>query len=170
MAPKPSRESSVELLTVQEAVTETIHRTFDRQGQHLPPKAIAQNMNLSLSVLYDIADEHRERKLRAEEIPSLVRASSNFLVLDVVERSLGRVAFVVPRVGLGRDDFYTASINLVERVTAVTKRLHDSLEDNHINTIERADLRQLSRELHSATAELEALIEAHADAGAKRTA
>lgn len=84
--------------TVQDAVHRTVFQTYLADGTHLPPKAIAQGMNLPVNALYDIADEQRERKLRAEEAPSLVLAADrNFLVLDVIERLVGRIAFEVPR-------------------------------------------------------------------------
>ena len=95
-APNTSGESPVE--TVQDAIHRTVFQTYLSDGSHLPPKAIAQGMNLPVNALYDIADEHRERQLRAAETPSLVLAAArHFLVLDVMERLVGRVAFEIPR-------------------------------------------------------------------------
>lgn len=82
--------------TVQDAVRDTVYETRDALGQRIPPKAIAQGMNIAASILYDIADEARERKLRAEEIPSLILATRNFSVLDVIERAVGRVGVALP--------------------------------------------------------------------------
>ena len=96
MTPKPRREDPVGTLTIQEAVTETVQRSYGPDGSHIPPKAIAQDMNLALSVLYDIADERRPRQLRAAELPALVRASGNPLVLTVVTRALGGVFVRLP--------------------------------------------------------------------------
>ena len=96
MTPKPRREHPVGTLTIQEAVTETVQRSYAPDGSHIPPKAIAQDMNLALSVLYDIADEHRPRQLRAAELPALVRASGNSLVLTVVTRAVGGVFVPLP--------------------------------------------------------------------------
>ena len=92
MTPKPRREHPAVTLTIQESVTETVQRS----GSHIPPKAIAQDMNLALSVLYDIADERRPRQLRATELPALVRASNNPLVLRVVTRAVGGVFVRLP--------------------------------------------------------------------------
>lgn len=98
MATKRRGENPVE--TVQETIRRTVFESYLPDGTHIPPKAIAADMNLSLAVVYDIADETRERKLRAEEIVPLVRASrGNFDVLDNIERSLGRIAFEVPLAG-----------------------------------------------------------------------
>ena len=96
MTPKPRREHPAVTLTIQEAVTETVQRSYGPDGSHIPPKAIAQDMNVALSVLYDIADEHRPRQLRAAELPALVRASGNALVLRVVTRAVGGVFVPLP--------------------------------------------------------------------------
>lgn len=94
-APKHTGESSSQL-TVQEAVSLTVHESHDARGQHIPPKAIAEGMNVPVSRLYEIADAARERRLRAEELPSLIRTTGNFLALDVIERALGRVGVMLP--------------------------------------------------------------------------
>ena len=96
MTPKPRREHPAGTLTIQEAVTETVRRSYGPDGSHIPPKAIAQDMNLALSVLYDIADERRPRQLRAAELPALVRTSGNPLVLRVVTRAVGGVFVPLP--------------------------------------------------------------------------
>lgn len=87
--------------TVQDAVHATVFQTQDAAGECIPAKAIAQNMNVPVSVLYEIADEYRERKLRAEEIPSLILATRNFAVLDTIERAVGRVGVALPVAGDG---------------------------------------------------------------------
>ena len=69
-SPKTRGENSAPTPTVQDAVTETVHRSYGPDGSHVPVKAIAQDMNVAQSVLYDIADEYRPRKLRAEEVPA----------------------------------------------------------------------------------------------------
>lgn len=84
-------------LTVQEAISETVHSSYDAAGQHIPPKAIAQGMNVPVARLYEIADDMRQVKCKADELPSLVMSSGpNFLVLDTIERSVGRAAFQIP--------------------------------------------------------------------------
>lgn len=95
MAPNFTRENSVE--TVQDAVRLTVYESRDGAGERLAPKAIAQGMNVPASILYDIADDTRDRKLRAEEVPSLVQTTNNFLVLDVLERAVGRVGVKLPQ-------------------------------------------------------------------------
>ena len=96
MTPTPRREDPADTLTIQESVTETVQRSYGPDGSHIPPKAIAQDMNLALSVLYDIADERRPRQLRAAELPALVCASGNPLVLRVVARAVGGVFVRLP--------------------------------------------------------------------------
>ena len=96
MTPRPRREHPAGTLTIQEAVTETVQRSYGPDGSHIPPKAIAQDMNVALSVLYDIADERRPRQLRVAELPALVRASGNPLVLRVVTRAVGGVFVRLP--------------------------------------------------------------------------
>ena len=47
MTPKPRREDPVGTLTIQEAVTETVQRSYGPDGSHIPPKAIAQDRRCS---------------------------------------------------------------------------------------------------------------------------
>lgn len=102
---KPSNhrgENPIE--TVQDGIRRTVFETYLPDGTHVPPKAIAAGMNIPTSRLYEIADETRAVRLAAEEIESLTRAARmNFAVLDIIERSLGRVAFEVPQSGHAGD-------------------------------------------------------------------
>lgn len=98
MAPTRCGESSASTVeTVQDAVRLTVYESRDAAEQRMAPKAIAQGMNVPASILYDIADDTRERKLRAEEVPSLILTTKNYLVLDVLERAVGRVGVKLPQ-------------------------------------------------------------------------
>ena len=118
MTPKPRREHPAVTLTVQESITETVQRSYGPDGSHIPPKAIAQDMNVALSVLYDIADERRPRQLRAAELPALVRASGNALVLTVVTRAVGGVFVPLPDA--------TSDEAVYEAMALVVKELGDN--------------------------------------------
>ena len=126
---KPISESPVE--TVQDAVHATVFETRDGLGQLMPPKAIAQGMNLPTNVLYDIADETRERKLRAEEIPSLILATKNFAVLDAIERSVGRVGVALPMAG---DNVTIArSVEAIREFGEFLQELGAAAADGHVS-------------------------------------
>lgn len=91
---KARHESSSEVPeTVQQAATLTLDRA-DANG--LPRKAVAEAMGVPRSRVYEIGDGDSGRKLKAEEIARLVRATDDYTVLDVIERAVGRVAFVLP--------------------------------------------------------------------------
>ena len=118
-----TREYPAKPDTVQEAIHQTIY------GSGVTAKAIAADMNLTPGVLYEIGDETRPRRLKAEEIPSLVRASrDNFLVLDVIEASLGRVAFRVPR-GHGAGDVLALSAETVKEFGGFLKTIAEADAD-----------------------------------------
>ena len=121
MTPKPRREHPAVTLTIQESVTETVQRSYGPDGSHIPPKAIAQDMNVALSVLYDIADERRPRQLRAAELPALVRASGNALVLTVVTRAVGGVFVRLP--DATSDEAVYQAMSLVVKIKAFRLRM-----------------------------------------------
>lgn len=134
-----TRESSAQLLTIQEAVHTTVYETRDAHGQHVPAKAIAQGMNVPTSVLYEIADEHRERKLRAEEIPSLILATRNFTVLDAIERAVGRVGVLLPSAG---DDATVArSVEAIREFGEFLQELGAAAADGRVTRDEAARVR-----------------------------
>jgi hypothetical protein len=160
VAPNRISENSVE--TVQDAVRLTIHESRTAGGQHMPPKAIAEGMNVPASILYDIADETRERKLRAEELPSLILTTRNFLVLDVIERAVGRVGVVLPQ---------TNAITLAQSSAAI-KEFGEFLQvmaSSSPNGFSRDEARRVRVEGEQAIALIVGLIkEVEAEAGTKK--
>ncbi len=161
--PKGRGETLVEAMTVQDAITETVLHT-----PTAPAKAIAEDMGLALSLLYDIANpELTRRRLRAEEVPALVKASGNPLVLDVMEGRVGRVAFTLPLGVVGREDLFaataTACRELGDAVEAVRAAFSD---DGRMSPREAARVRQEFHQAFAALARLETLALQHVDAGA----
>lgn len=130
-------ESPVE--TVQDAVRATVFETRDALGQHIPAKAIAQGMNVPTSILYDIADETRERKLRAEEIPSLILATRNFAVLDAIERAVGRVGVPLPMAGDGAT--VARSVEAIREFGEFLQELGAAAADSRVTRDEAARVR-----------------------------
>jgi hypothetical protein len=160
VAPNLTRESSVE--TVQDAVRLTIHESRTSTGQHLPPKAIAEGMNLSAGILYDIADETRERKLRAEELPSLILTTRNFLILDVIERAVGRMGVMLPQGDL---------VTLAESAAVILEfgQFLEKLATGAPNGYTREEARQVRAEGEQAMSKIASLIKAvEAQAGIGR--
>lgn len=139
MTPTTNTRESSGNLTIQEAVHATVYETRDAVGQHVPAKAIAQGMNLPVGTLYEIADEHRERKLRAEEIPSLVLATRNFAVLDAIERAVGRVGVTLPSAG---DDATVArSVEAIREFGEFLQELGAAASDGRVTRSEAARVR-----------------------------
>ena len=139
MTPRPRREHPAVTLTIQESVTETVQRSYGPDGSHIPPKAIAQDMNLALSVLYDIADERRPRQLRAAELPALVRASNNPLVLTVVTRAVGGVFVPLPD-ATSDEAVYEAMALVVKELGDDSSLLRRCLADGRLTADEWAQM------------------------------
>lgn len=103
--------------TVDEAIAETIHRT---PGHH--PKAIADAIGKSHRYVLDIADELRDARLKVNELVPVVRATGNTLIVDVIERQLGRVAYDLPTVDADDTD-------VMKRCAAVMKETADVIAE-----------------------------------------
>ncbi len=156
--PNDRGETLVETMTVQDAITETVLHTRHKGGADIPAKAIAEDMGMALSLLYDIANpEKTRRRLRAEEVPALVKASGNTLVLDVMERRVGRVAFDLPMGVVGRDDLFAATASACRELGEAVDAVREAFTDGRVSMREADRVRQEFSQAFAALARLEAL-------------
>lgn len=151
MRPKSTGENSALPGTVQEAIYATVHQTDSR-----PAKAIAQDANMPLSLLYEIADEHRQRRLRAEEIPALVRATNNFVILDVLEAAVGRVAFRLPALTAASRDDVVMARDAIREFSEAIDAFVASTDDGRISTAEARTIHCQADEAIAAIARIKA--------------
>jgi len=137
-------EVAPNLVTVDEAVAETVHRT---PGWH--PKAIAAVLGRTHRYVLDIADEMRDAELKASEIAPLVNGTGNTLVLDVLEHQVGRVAYQLPAVGSSCRDALQQCAVVLKETSDVVRELAVCAVDRVITPAEAAGI---ERESHQAIA------------------
>ena len=82
----------------------------------------------------------------------LIRASSDFRLLDYIERSLGRVAFSVPRNRPGFERLHAELSKSIKEFGELVKVVGDSLEDGKITDAEREHCTKEGYELIQAVA------------------
>lgn len=56
-------------------------------------KQLAAELGVADRRVYDVADRHNPRSLRASWLPAITHVTGSFAVLDAIERRVGRVAF-----------------------------------------------------------------------------
>lgn len=105
-------------LTVDEAVAETVHRT---PGFH--PKEVAALIGRTHRYVLDVADELRDAELKVSEIAPLVNGTGNPLVLDVIERQVGRVAYDVPIIDPSDADVMTRCASVLKETSDVVREI-----------------------------------------------
>lgn len=129
---KTTGENSALPQTVQEAVYQTVHQT---PGQ--PPKAIAENAQIPIAELYAVADELQpNRQLKAEQIPALVKATGNTVILDVLEAAVGRIAFRVPPANGSLREQVQMSRDAIKEFSEALDSWCTATDDGHVTRVE----------------------------------
>ncbi len=147
--------------TVQDAVYETVHNTRGAE-----PKALAELMGLRHRDILEIADPFRQRRLRAEEIPALIHATSavsgeaNTVVLDLLERKVGRVAIQLPVVHLDRGDDLKHGMRSLKEYGEQAATFVAVLEDHQVSAQECAGYTREAYEAITAILQQVAYVEA----------
>jgi hypothetical protein len=131
--------------TVQEAVAITIHGSRGADGEPLAVKAIASDLSVDAWKLYQTADG--DRKLKVEELPALIRATNNPLILDVVARKVGRVTFPLPQGLAAFPELAGLTARTAREYAEFLTELATAISDGHITRDEAARLRQEGNEL-----------------------
>ena len=150
--------------TVQDAVYDTIHNTRGAE-----PKAIAELMGLHHRDILEIADPFRQRRLRAEEIPALVHATcalsgdANTVLLDLLERKVGRVAIPLPAIHPDRVDEHEHAMRTIKEFGEQQVTFVEVLQDRYVSAEELARNDRESDEVVAAVLRQKALVRARYD-------
>ena len=147
-----SGESSV--LTVQDAIVRTVDAA-DAAGR--PMKALAQDTRISGSRLYEIYEGRK--RLWAEEVPVLVKATGDPLIVSAIAKACGGAFVPLPLVvGVLSDDYRHASDALAQ-FGQTMQAYATALTDGRIT---QSESEQIHHEGHEAITAILALM-AHAD-------
>lgn len=131
--------------TLQEALSITIHGSRGPDGQPLPVKAIAADMQVPTSKLYQAADG--ERKLAVDELPALIRATGNPLILDVLARKVGRVTFPLPSNFAEFPELTTLTAETAKQFAELLNALATAIADSRITVDEARRFQKEGTEL-----------------------
>ena len=127
------------MITIREALYSTIHRNKK------PLKAIAEEIGISENYLTRAAlpdaedsDTGSGCRFPLKKLVPLVRATNDFAVLDVIERSLGRAGVMIPPAGKAKTaDICRLTMSSVKEFGEMVGEVEKSLRDNKIKTEER---------------------------------
>ena len=146
---------------MQDAIYETVHNTRGAE-----PKALAELMGLRHRDILEIADPFRQRRLRAEEIPALIHATAavsgeaNTVLLDLLERKVGRVAIPLPAIHHDRADELEHAMRTIKEFGEQQATFVQVLEDHQVSAEEVARNDRESDEVIAAILRQKALVRA----------
>jgi hypothetical protein len=153
MGTRPTGEISAEVpvLTVQDAVVATFHEA-NRRGK--PIKALADDTRIPGSRLYECL-EHRKR-LWAEEVPALVHATGNPLIVATIARACGGTFVPLPSGHATLPSDLLAATQAMEEFADTMRAFSKAIADGCVTAAE-AD--RVTTEGHEAVTAILALIE-----------
>lgn len=144
---------SQETKSLKEALHNTIHR-----HSTLSVAAIAEEIGMAESYLYRAALPDQDTdgvdasgvRFPIKKLVPLVRATSDFQVLDHIERSLGRVAFYVPDPSRCSSLLHSHLTKTVGEFSDVLKAFELMMEDGKVTQAELASMEKEVYELNQA--------------------
>ncbi|SDP29161.1 phage regulatory CII family protein [Desulforhopalus singaporensis] len=129
--------------TLKEALYDTIHHS------RIPPKAIAEQLDMALSYLYRAATEDPDMgnesatgvRFPAKQIVPLVRITGDYQVMDLMEFQLGRVAIPIPESGsLTIEDIRAQAMRATIEYGELIKKLEESIADGVVTDKEQQQI------------------------------
>lgn len=151
MRPKYTGETSAQVHTVQDAVA----ATFDQANANgLMIKALAQDTRIPGSRLYEIYEGRK--RLWAEEIPVLVRATGSHLVLDVIARACGGTFVPLPSSPSVLEADLRVASDAMHEFAQTIQAYSSAVADGRIT---RDEAEQVTREGHEAIAAILSLMQ-----------
>lgn len=124
--------------TLKDCLYETIHRN------RKPLKAIAEEIGVSDNYLTrsalpdpDESDTGSGCRFPLKKLIPLIRATGDFLILDYIEDSLGRVAFVKPPAISTNKEVYRLTMQAVKEFGDLMGKLDEGLADGKLSEKER---------------------------------
>jgi len=122
-------------------------------------KVIADALPASLAAVYRVADRHDADALKAYWIPTICRVTRSFAILDVLERAVGRVAFVLPRASTAdHADIVHHSARAMTEVGEALARIAQSIADGTITPEERTLIEREIDDAHTALAAVRSVV------------
>lgn len=117
-----------------DAVASTLH------AERGTVKQVAAALGVPDRQVYDVADLHNPKPLKAAWLPTICTVTGSFTLLDVLERRVGRVAFAVVAAD-GHDDVMQQA--LAREVTAFGEFLSETAADVADNAIDAGELQRI---------------------------
>ncbi len=147
---------------------QTVADAIDCLGHH-SPNSLAEmcvrtgkNVNRMRKV-FSLYDELF--RLKVDEVAPFTIASAdepddrNTVLIEFLCRQLGGAFVLLPRVNAENGEYFSATAQMLERVSALARELSESLRDNKIDANEHGKLRQKAHDLHQVVAQIEAMLD-----------
>lgn len=151
-------------LTVQEAIAETIRASRAADGALLPVKVVADLMGVPEWQAYRMACG--DRKLRAEEIATLVRVTGNTLLLRVIALESGCAVFQLPVSTPSDRALFDETAALIRQLAATLDAVQETMADGVVLPSEADDVRVQVDALCAQAMRLKAYVDSQVDRGA----
>lgn len=152
MAPRSALESSVQVLTVDEAVRYAIEHAVDVRGQRLVVKQIGATTGIADARLYEFLQG--TKKPWANELARISRATGVRLPVDVVCQDLGGVFTELPTRASSEGSVLAETAEACEKFGALVK----SIGDKATGGFTRHEARLIRREAHALVAQVLATV------------
>jgi hypothetical protein len=144
--------------TLKDSIYETIHKNEKSLEQ------LAEEINVSSSYLTrsalpdkDESDTGTGCRLAVKFLVPLTRAAGNFLILDHIEASVGRVAFRLPSEIKSIPELHLQTMNIVKEFGHFMSEVAESAKDNDLSEEEKD---RIAKEGYEAIQEITALLKA----------
>jgi hypothetical protein len=117
-----------------DTLRDALHDNIFNSGR--PAKQIADELGISYSYLASAGNPNLEEfHFQLRHLIPLTKATGNYDTLDYIERTLGRVAFSVPAVGLV-SEVAAETANIVREAGHLLTEMGKALEDGRIQSHE----------------------------------
>jgi hypothetical protein len=138
-------------------LTEAIVASVHGERGHL--KNIASEIGVSYEMARRVADQFDTHPLRAHWIPTIVRETHSYAILDALEAQVGRVAFAIPVAHTSDHvDVVLYTQTCVKEFGDILTRVGTSLSDGTLTTAECDECDQEIDDLIAAAAAFKALL------------
>lgn len=125
----------LESMTLQEAIWDTVHNSKK------PAKVIASEIDMGLSHLTRAAlpkENGSGCNFPADKITPTIRSTQKYLILDVIEQSVGRVGIKIPPIrNVSTADICRLTMASVREFGEMVAEVERALVNNEIDPVER---------------------------------
>lgn len=122
-------------------------------------KRVAISLAVPESQVYETSDINDPRPLKAGWIPTIVRETGSFAILDAIEAQVGRVAFRIPEsTNPDYADVVTHAAQTMREVAEAISAISSAVIDGRITDAERVQIEKQIAEGHAALAMLNSVV------------